>query len=62
MADLPKVDSSSFQFPVGHLGHLTDAQQKALDKFRSICEEQGYVVPEGKDGRKTASHDDATLL
>jgi hypothetical protein len=62
MADLQRADSNSFQFPAAHLGHLTDAQQSALDKFKKSVQEQGYYTPEGVDGRKTATHDDATLL
>lgn len=57
-SQLSRVES--FQYPNAHLGHLTEAQQTALDKFRVLCQEKGYYTPasEGKE----ASHDDATLL
>jgi hypothetical protein len=60
MSDLSKVDS--FQYPAAHIGHLTENQQAALDKFKEICKEHGYFHPEGEGGRKRASHDDATML
>jgi hypothetical protein len=62
MAQPAQVDASSFQFPVGHLGHLSDKQQTALDRFRTLAVEQGYLIKAGVSGRKTDSHDDATLL
>lgn len=62
MAQPAQIDASSFQFPVGHLGHLSDKQQVALERFRQLAEESGYVIKAGANGRKTDSHDDATLL
>ncbi|KAE9983019.1 hypothetical protein BLS_005036 [Venturia inaequalis] len=59
MAELTKVDS--FQYPNGHLGHLSDDQQRALDEFRVLCEKEGYYTTK-VEGGKPASHDDETLL
>ncbi|QDS77905.1 hypothetical protein FKW77_000721 [Venturia effusa] len=59
MAELTKVDS--FQYPNGHLGHLSDNQQRALDDFKVLCEKEGYYTTKAEGG-KPASHDDETLL
>lgn len=59
MADLTKVDS--FQYPSGHLGHLSDDQQSALEEFKLLCEKEGYYRPKEANG-KPATHDDETLL
>ncbi|KAF2257719.1 CRAL/TRIO domain-containing protein [Lojkania enalia] len=58
MADLKRVES--FQYPAAHFGHLNDPQQKALDEFKQICQDEGYYQPAAADGK--ASHDDETLL
>lgn len=58
--DLKRVDS--YQYPSAHLGHLTENQQKALDQFKDICQEQGYYDPPGTAPHPYASHDDETLL
>jgi len=61
MADpIQKVDS--YQYPAAHFAHLSDNQQEALEKFKTICEERGYYNPQPKDGSRHASHDDETLL
>jgi hypothetical protein len=61
MADaLSRIDS--YQYPSAHLGHLSEAQQSALDNFKKICEEKGYYHPGSSEGRKHASHDDETML
>jgi hypothetical protein len=44
----------------GHLGHLSEAQEHALEKFKAICQEQKLYTPE-HDGKR-ASHDDSTML
>lgn len=60
----------------GHLHHLSEEQENALNAFRKVCAEKGlyrYAVSaeeggdkeegeEGAEGPKDASHDDATLL
>lgn len=61
----------------GHLHHLSEEQDKALNEFRKVCAEKGLyryaqVSTEaggdkeeggaGAEGPKDASHDDATLL
>lgn len=58
--ELKKVDS--YQFPAAHLGHLSDSQQNALDRFKEICQDNGYYHPPGSKGHAYASHDDETLL
>ncbi|KAF2198991.1 CRAL/TRIO domain-containing protein [Delitschia confertaspora ATCC 74209] len=57
---LNRVDS--FQYPAAHLGHLTDAQQAALDAFKQVCQEEGYYKPAGTGAVPEPSHDDETLL
>jgi hypothetical protein len=52
--------SGEFGFPVGHLGHLTSAQETALTQFKELCAEQGLYTP-AVDG-KPPSHNDAELL
>ncbi|KOS20581.1 SEC14 cytosolic factor [Escovopsis weberi] len=44
-------------YPQGHLGHLTAAQERALDEFKLLLEERGAWAP-----GPPASHDDQTLL
>ncbi|KAK2756540.1 hypothetical protein FQN54_005433 [Arachnomyces sp. PD_36] len=69
-----KIDESDPWF--GHLHHLSEEQEKALNAFRAVCAEKGLYTPavsaeeaassgekeEGETGAKEASHDDATLL
>nr|OQO18410.1 hypothetical protein B0A51_12686 [Rachicladosporium sp. CCFEE 5018] len=57
-APLQRVDS--YQFPAGHVGHLTDGQFGQLTKFKDLCQSKGYWTP-GSAGQP-ASHDDETLL
>jgi hypothetical protein len=46
----------------GHLGHLTEAQQKAFASFRqNLAEAQLYVTPQESSSGKP-SHDEPTLL
>ncbi|EOD47899.1 putative cellular retinaldehyde-binding triple function protein [Neofusicoccum parvum UCRNP2] len=58
--ELQRIDS--YQYPAAHLGHLTENQQAALDKFKDLCKDAGYYRPPGVDGKKIASHDDETML
>ncbi|KAF2835950.1 CRAL/TRIO domain-containing protein [Patellaria atrata CBS 101060] len=58
--DLKKIES--FQYPAAHLGHLTEAQEHALEEFKKVCQESGYYKPAGLGGSKEPSHDDETLL
>lgn len=48
------------QYPAGHLSHLTAIQQKHLDAFKKIAQEQHYWTP--ASGALQASHDDETML
>ncbi|GAA5862710.1 hypothetical protein JCM1840_002648 [Sporobolomyces johnsonii] len=45
---------------VGHLGHLTPDQERALEEFKARLEKEGFYTP-AKDGT-VASHDDVTLV
>jgi len=58
--ELKRVDS--YQYPSAHLAHLTDGQQEALDRFKSLCQEKGYYHPAVDESNIYASHDDETLL
>ena len=62
MADnkLKRIDS--FQYPLGHLGHLSVNQQAALDRFKELCREKEYYKPAAVDESTSPSHDDETLL
>ncbi|KAF7589942.1 hypothetical protein BBP40_003481 [Aspergillus hancockii] len=44
----------------GHLNHLTEDQEKKLQEFKKVCEENKYYNPESE--AEKASHDDATML
>ena len=44
----------------GHLAHLTDGEQKALDDFKKISAEKGFYTPPTANAK--ASHDDGTLV
>ncbi|KAE8167795.1 SNase-domain-containing protein [Aspergillus tamarii] len=44
----------------GHLNHLTEDQEKKLQEFKKLCEENGYYKP--ASDKEAASHDDATIL
>ena len=54
------TSSGEFGYPLGHLGHLTEPQQSALEEFKKLCAEKGLYKP-GTDGAR-GSHDDTTLL
>ncbi|SMR63725.1 unnamed protein product [Zymoseptoria tritici ST99CH_3D1] len=51
---------NSYTWPAGHVGHLSDSQTSALEKFKQLCQEKGYYTP-SKDSTP-ASHDDETML
>ena len=44
----------------GHLGHLTTAEEDALDDFKNLCAKHGWYTPAGPT--TPASHDDGTLV
>ncbi|KZM22614.1 uncharacterized protein EKO05_0009735 [Ascochyta rabiei] len=58
MADLSRVES--MQYPAGHLAHLSENQQKQLQAFEKLAQEQGYYTPATETAE--ASHDDETML
>lgn len=53
--------TESWQYPQSHVGHMTNAQAQRLDKFKQICEKQGYYRPATATDQP-ASHHDETLL
>ncbi|CAK1359505.1 unnamed protein product [Cercospora beticola] len=57
-AELKRVNS--YQWPAGHVGHLSEGQRGALDKFKAIAQQKGYYDP--GDEKTAASHDDETML
>ncbi|KAK5126436.1 hypothetical protein LTR85_010672 [Meristemomyces frigidus] len=59
-AELQRVES--YQWPSAHVGHLNENQSGALDRFKQLCEQKGYYVPDSADGKTPATHDDETLL
>ncbi|KAI9722627.1 MAG: hypothetical protein M1812_001558 [Candelaria pacifica] len=46
----------------GHVGHLTEPQQRALSDFKRTIAEQRLYVPASESTGEKSSHDDATLL
>lgn len=59
MADLSRTES--YQYPSAHYGHLSDNQQKELDAFKLLSQQEGYYTPAGVTSVE-ASHDDETLM
>lgn len=55
-----KAAAASFQFPSGHLGHLSAEQRDGLEHFKAVCAERGVYIP-AREGA-LPSHDDATML
>lgn len=49
-----------FDFPNGHLGHLSEEQNDALENFRQMITAEELYVP--ATDNKPPSHDDALLL
>ncbi|KAG6299556.1 hypothetical protein E4U09_008058 [Claviceps aff. purpurea] len=49
--------ASQFAYPLGHLGHLSEREEVALDKLKALLEEGGLWTR-----GPPASHDDQTLL
>ena len=45
---------------LGHLGHLTPAEEKSFEDFKGLSTKGGYYTPETENSR--ASHDDGTLM
>lgn len=58
--DLARVQSH--QYPDSHVGHLSLQQQSALEKFKQLCSENGYLSPTASGKPGAPSHDDETLL
>lgn len=61
MADVSQLQrTESYQYPFGHLGHLSARQASALEGFKQLAAQKGYYTP--SHGDRPASHDDETLL
>jgi hypothetical protein len=50
-----------YGFPNGHMGHLSDEQQRALEEFKELCIEKGYYDPEGQK-KHFGTGDEPSLL
>ncbi|ORX37620.1 CRAL-TRIO domain-containing protein [Kockovaella imperatae] len=59
-AEPPSTSTKTWQYPSGQLGHLTESQQQALDKFKQLLAEKGTYTPSSEG--KRPSHSDAILL
>ncbi|KAK4033563.1 CRAL-TRIO domain-containing protein [Parachaetomium inaequale] len=57
MAETTSVGSHDVGYPHGHLGHLTEEEDKQLRLFKDFLEEKGLYKP-----GPPPSHDDQTLL
>ena len=55
------LNTGDYGYPIGHLGHLTPAQEKALAEFTKLCQDRGSVVTPGTD-HGLSGHDKTTLL
>lgn len=53
-----KVPVEEYGYPVGHLGHLTETQEEALEAFRKLC--NGAEESTGESA--ISIRDDVTLL
>jgi len=60
MSDEASKTVLGYQFPNGHLGHLTPEHKSSLDAFRALVTERGVYQPATSD--RLPSHGDATLL
>ena len=52
--------TGEFGYPIGHLGHLTEAQAEALVEFKKLCQEKNLFKPASDINQ--SSHDDVTML
>lgn len=48
---------AEYTYPHGHLGHLSESEAEALETFKNVLEERGYLTR-----GPPASHDDPLLL
>ena len=46
----------------GHLGHLTEEQQKAFITFKENLTKSKLFIPASESNNQIASHDEPTLL
>lgn len=58
--NLERIDS--FQYPAAHLGHLSQGQLGALERFKVILAKGKYYRPADPQLQNPPSHDDETLL
>lgn len=57
-SELTRVNS--YQWPSGHVGHLSEGQAGALERFKKLSRDKGYYSP--GDDTTPPTHDDETLL
>lgn len=58
----PDIDESDYsKVLAGHLGHLTESQEKTLETFKENLQKANLYNPKSDDGDPLA-HDDTTLL
>ena len=54
------IATGEYGYPVGHLGHLTEPQEEALETFKDLLASKGLYQPATASTR--ASHEDCLLL
>ena len=52
--------TGEYGYPVGHLGHLTEQQEEALESFKEMLASKGLYTP--ATANTLASHEDCLLL
>lgn len=54
------IATGEYGYPVGHLGHLTEQQEEALESFKGMLASKGLYTPATEGTR--VSHEDCLLL
>ncbi|MCJ1310745.1 hypothetical protein MMC25_004411 [Agyrium rufum] len=54
--------TGEYGYPQGHLGHLNEQQEQALEQFKILCEKEKIYTPANLETGTRASHDDTTML
>lgn len=60
LEQVPSSGGHDIGYPHGHLGHLSQEEEKSLQEFKVFLQDKGLYTPEAAE--KKASHDDQTLL
>ena len=50
-----------YGYPQGHLGHMNEEEERALNEFKALLTEKGIYAPQSESD-EYGTHDDATLL